>query len=1348
MDKIKDAVSSHHWRLARCLLSCTLSITQTFLREKFSRKEFQWKQFHNIHNFLLCLVKTYATNFVGKWIRNKISKINTHDLPKPGDSAIYLLFNTRTKDCYVGETNNLQRRFQSEIRRARECKLAWERKNGKKQFTLGERIMAKIGWEKFLCIPLKNLGKVNPACGKKLRLRLENIYISKLNPSMNSKGKKRSGNKRNFRPLIKFRKNSAKKEKTSNNIHLATYHITNLTRFETQTTNALDLAFAKLRDNNLYFVKRTNKGTDLTNWKALNNHYGTSNTYKNNTLSDIILPIKNKKITKFYIKISHNNDILLTDDFFDRLVRHKYHKQKILKKADPINLLDIWSKAQEKDNTKEKQIFLRHIRPYLRDRVDVSKLRALTINVPYDIRTNLKSVRQVASTIFSATNFGVPTKTYVSKKLRVVYTNNPSIKNILTNSRKWTSAENFPCAGPPYCSEHNHLQKDLSEMPDVPVKISTVNCNYIPHNSSNHCHLNSYLAIAKWCINIINITCPFARNYEAKRGMNILLYDNHARPIWTLPLWKYNTLSEQFRSNSLLPYDEHFIQTLRFTANNYKFNKVNLTAVPSKLVDIFAEYFNITVDYNSTPMHLNKKITKFYSKFKTDKHFGSLGKSDNCPWIYDGICAPAHNDIDITSACTSAILSALMFNKTIVLILPHADKYYSLLKHQTMHKMFEWESNTFKFDSLNHNAQECFFPGKVTIYIVNQKRIVDVNYDVWKTVRIASRQLFSTEPIAYPNKFRHSALIAWHRPKEKGLKTHIKIRNIVNYCKHLMTLLSIPNDRQKRIEDLFLSMNRKNKVPPSNAIFIHEVKSVLEILPKNLVISVKDKNQGSLYVECPFIFKNRINKEIAHCPSFQIAKNVTSNSILDRLRNYYNDFRMYKFGRWTNGTLPYLYIIPKDKDPVNKSRLISSYVNHPLKNVFRNTSRVLTWCFNQIINLKHFTLYKLTDIKGKVRKAQKWLNRNGDNLGLITIQTDVKQMYTNLDHNDIRKAITWLLDTAINKGNKRKRNLNYFIMNKTAPFDIYMSRNSGDNTQYTFTRDDILNIVNVDLNNAYQSRGVATFIQSKGCPMGGILSAIYANVKCAYDEICFTHRIGFKHNRIFGIRQMDDLMLWVVYKKNNSKQLFEALKIKRSILKQGTVYTGGLELEEQDYITVSENHTVHKFAGTVIQCFLGNKLRFSVQIFNKNKESITNNNKQKYPRYTNANSNTANTYKHCTIIGTLFRIFNCSDNDFFLREAIWINYQEFLACEFKTIDYSKALLHMTKYDSYDNNYNWTKTLLWFLDLTKENEKMDEKEKRKLQKLAKFSVERRSMLLGPAIRNSYSEATGVPIQQVL
>ena len=80
---------------------------------------------------------------------------------------------------------------------------------------------------------------------------------------------------------------------------------------------------------------------------------------------------------------------------------------------------------------------------------------------------------------------------------------------------------------------------------------------------------------------------------------------------------------------------------------------------------------------------------------------------------------------------------------------------------------------------------------------------------------------------------------------------------------------------------------------------------------------------------------------------------------------------------------------------------------------------------------------------------------------------------------------------------------------------------------------------------------------------------------------------------------------------------FRGPENKKKLLKQGTVYTGGLELEEQDYITVSENHTVHKFAGTVIQCFLGNKLRFSVQIFNKNKESIANNNKQKYPRYTN-----------------------------------------------------------------------------------------------------------------------------------
>src|SRR5690348_6438933 len=82
-----------------------------------------------------------------------------------------------------------------------------------------------------------------------------------------------------------------------------------------------------------------------------------------------------------------------------------------------------------------------------------------------------------------------------------------------------------------------------------------------------------------------------------------------------------------------------------------------------------------------------------------------------------------------------------------------------------------------------------------------------------------------------------------------------------------------------------------------------------------------------------------------------------------------------------------------------------------------------------------------------------------------------------------------------------------------------------DNDQYIFSLDDLITIVTLDLDNGYQSRG--PYVQAKTwMPYRGILSPIYANVKCAHDKYLFFQKYNhtFKH-RVCGIRQMDDLIL-------------------------------------------------------------------------------------------------------------------------------------------------------------------------------------------------------------------------------
>ena len=98
--------------------------------------------------------------------------------------------------------------------------------------------MARIGWEKFVFVPIKNLGNIKHNA-KQIRLRFERMYINKVNPSMNTRStphphdKFQTKKSKRRRPLMKFRNKGEQKHRGLKNLTATTYRITDLTKFET-----------------------------------------------------------------------------------------------------------------------------------------------------------------------------------------------------------------------------------------------------------------------------------------------------------------------------------------------------------------------------------------------------------------------------------------------------------------------------------------------------------------------------------------------------------------------------------------------------------------------------------------------------------------------------------------------------------------------------------------------------------------------------------------------------------------------------------------------------------------------------------------------------------------------------------------------------------------------------------------------------------------------------------------------------------------------------------------------------------------------------------------------------------
>ena len=71
-------------------------------------------------------------------------------------------------------------------------------------------------------------------------------------------------------------------------------------------------------------------------------------------------------------------------------------------------------------------------------------------------------------------------------------------------------------------------------------------------------------------------------------------------------------------------------------------------------------------------------------------------------------------------------------------------------------------------------------------------------------------------------------------------------------------------------------------------------------------------------------------------------------------------------------------------------------------------------------------------------------------------------------------------------------------------------------------------------------RGEDILKQKHGCPIGGFLSCIYANIKCAKDEYDFLNSLKVHKRRIYGIRQVDDLLLFIAFDNAPPESLREA----------------------------------------------------------------------------------------------------------------------------------------------------------------------------------------------------------------
>lgn len=437
---------------------------------------------------------------------------------------------------------------------------------------------------------------------------------------------------------------------------------------------------------------------------------------------------------------------------------------------------------------------------------------------------------------------------------------------------------------------------------------------------------------------------------------------------------------------------------------------------------------------------------------------------------------------------------------------------------------------------------------------------------------------------------------------------------------------------------------------------LDNVMQVKKELDGKVVVSC-DKNSGVSAVMCPQDYWERMHRTfITDKEHYSVAASYVDEEFLINL--YEKTFWKMRWDRIAplrcKKALPSAYTVPKWKAPITRDRPIVSYYGHPLKNVFRVAQKAIMFALKKWPE-RHFSLYKTGDYVKRLKTMEKNLGSvYGDSTGFLPVLGDVKEMFTNLRHDEILEAVQVIVDSA-----KKMTRSKFVRVPKSAELKPSFGKSANKFTTSEISFEQIMGVVRFDLDYAFFSVGTHVVQQKKGAPIGGVISSAYAIVTCAVSEHKWLTSLGADSRLIDMTRYVDDTAGMIAYDTRRIETAGKAIEIRKSLYND--CYPDSLVLEEEPF----ENgefrflETTTKVEGT----------RLTAVHFLKNKESISSTGQQKFYNLKDFASFEPRTTKKGVIIARLMAIKqNCSR-----EEDIATVVLDFFT-ELKTLGYSNRFL--------------------------------------------------------------------------
>lgn len=337
-----------------------------------------------------------------------------------------------------------------------------------------------------------------------------------------------------------------------------------------------------------------------------------------------------------------------------------------------------------------------------------------------------------------------------------------------------------------------------------------------------------------------------------------------------------------------------------------------------------------------------------------------------------------------------------------------------------------------------------------------------------------------------------------------------------------------------------------------------------------LVVSVLDKNNGLLYFEDAILYRRRlVSMYVADPKHYQVIP-LTEQQLL------HSCIQQYKYRKWDklcearkSCALGYAQCLPKDKD-CSLSRPIVPGFKHPLARLFNMAARGFAYVLMKL-RVTHFNLFTtqqfVTSLTACEEDVYSMLS-SGDAQCAMISQSDVKDMYTEITHAEIKSCVWEVVQR-------------WLASSQCAVLNVAQSGRCGVTPGYTknpriaasMRIECIASILLYELQHAFFHVGCSHIMQQvMGVAMGSKGGPVLAWCVCMINEHRFQASLGRDSRYLRVWRYFDDVWQLLLVPSGEDKETW----LQRQVMSlQSDCYPSSLRLIQNSLSTEAEMLACH-----------------------------------------------------------------------------------------------------------------------------------------------------------------------------